>query len=115
MVDDVATWSDGMTIPTRVAGTVTNISSNSTGDIPPTIAWSNPQTASKYDIVVDVNSNGVYDDRMDALDDSDIEVTAGTSIPEFSPFHLLTLFIAFAILAVLSRKAQQKRQSTRVI
>ena len=115
MVDDVVTWSDGMTIPTRVAGTVTDISSNSTGDIPPTIAWSNPQTASKYDIVVDVNSNGVYDDRMDALDDSDIEVTAGTSIPEFSPFHLLTLFIAFAILAVLSRKAQQKRQSTRVI
>ncbi len=31
----------------------------------------------KHGVVVDVNGNGIYDAEVDALDDSDIEVTAG--------------------------------------
>ncbi len=36
-----------------------------------------PARAGRYDIVVDVNSNGLYDHGVDALDDDEIEMTAG--------------------------------------
>lgn len=70
VVDDV-TWSDGMSIPVRVPHTVATVSSDSLGNIPPTAVWSGPLTCGKFDIVVDVNGNGKYDEHIDALDDMD--------------------------------------------
>ncbi|MCW4054177.1 MAG: hypothetical protein NWE84_04560 [Candidatus Bathyarchaeota archaeon] len=110
VVEDVETWTEGMLIPTRIAGTATTISSNSEGGITPTIAWSNPQIEGKYDIVVDVNDNGFYDLGVDALDDSDIEVTAGMVIPEFSAFHFLSLFITLAVFAVFVNQISGKKK-----
>ena len=104
LVQDTETWSEGMTIPTRVSGTATQISSNGEGVIPPTVLWSNPQVVGKYDIVVDVNNNGVYDPEVDVLDDGDVEVTAGMVIPEFSPLHFLLLLITLSLFVVLTRK-----------
>ncbi|MDH5375550.1 MAG: right-handed parallel beta-helix repeat-containing protein [Candidatus Bathyarchaeota archaeon] len=101
MVEDVVTWIDAMPIPSRVLGTATTISSNIDGDIPPTAVWSNPQTFGKYDIVVDVNANGVYDAEIDALDDSDIEVTAGFVIPEFPSFLIPPLFMITTLITVM--------------
>jgi hypothetical protein len=109
VVEDVPTWIDSMTIPTRVPGTVPTISSNSEGTIPATVAWSNPQIEGKFDIVIDVNNNGVYNPGVDALDDNDIEVTAGMVIPELSPFSFLLLFSILAIFAVLACKGSRKK------
>jgi len=58
-------------------------------------------TTGKYDIVIDVNRNGHYDEGIDALDDHDIEVTAGFFIPEFPSFLILLLFLMTTLLAVI--------------
>lgn len=99
------TWTDDMTIPARVSGTATNISSSEFGDIPITVAWSNLTATGAYDIIVDVNGNGKYDQGTDALDDNDI-VTAGFMIiPEFSSSVIMLLFIiASALSATILRK-----------
>ena len=102
IVNDETSWSDGMTIPTRVPGTNTTVSSNPTGDIPPTAVWSPDLTLGKYDIVVDVNNNSKYDVGIDALDDMDIEETAGFHvIPEFPSLIILPLFMIATLLAVI--------------
>ncbi len=112
VVEDVATWTDGVTIPPRVLGTAITISSNSEGGIPPTVAWSNPQIVGKYDIVVDVNDNGVYDSGLDALDDSDVEVTAGAQIiPEFPTGIVLTIFVSITLFALIIKKKLFRPQS----
>jgi hypothetical protein len=102
IVVDVETWTDGMAIPERVAETLTTVSSNIDGDIPPTAVWGDPQAVGKYDMVVDVNGNGQYDVGIDVLDDNDIEVTAGFSvIPEFPSFIVPQLFLIATLLAAI--------------
>jgi hypothetical protein len=109
VVEDV-TWVDDMSIPDRVSGTVTTVSSDSLGNVIPTLVWNSPLIPGKYDIVVDVNYNGFYDVGIDALDDSDIEVTAGFFvIPEFYFGPILGLaacFSALAVFLVYKRKHQ---------
>jgi hypothetical protein len=109
VVDDV-TWEDGMPIPARVPSTATELSSDSSGDIRPTAVWADPLTLGKYDIVVDVNGNGVYDQGTDALDDKDITVTAGFFvIPEIWLGTILALagcFAAFGVFRLLKRRHQ---------
>jgi hypothetical protein len=102
-------WSDSMSIPTRIPGTSNNVTSNTEGVIPATPIWSNPQTIGKYDIVVDVNGNGVYNAGVDALDSSDVEVTAGMVIPEFAPFLFLTFFIMLTLFALFTAKDHHKK------
>jgi len=104
-------WTDGMPIPERVPGTEPSILSNADGDIDPTDMWHDPQVIGNYDIVVDVNSNGHYDAGIDALDDYDVEVTAGFSvIPELS--SILPLFmIATLIAGIVYRKKMAKSTS----
>jgi len=100
VVGDVA-WTDGMAIPSRVPGTGHEAHSDSSGNIPPTPVWSSPLVIGKYDIVVDVNGNGQYNEGIDALDDNDIQATAGTLvIPEFSSFITVSLFLLATLLAV---------------
>lgn len=109
LVEDV-TWVDGMAIPPGVPGTATSISSDATGDVPATLLWSGPLVAGKYDIVVDVDGDGLYYAEADALDDNDIEVTAGFFvIPEFWLGTILGLagcFAAFGVFHVSKRKHQ---------
>lgn len=104
------TWSDNKPIPARVPGTVTTVSSDALGNIPPTPVWTAPLTPGKYDIIVDVNKNGFYDEGIDALDDNDIEVTAGFFvIPEYLIGTILGLVGCFAALAVF-RISKRKRR-----
>lgn len=70
-------WIDGITLSGRIQDTAETVSSDSSGDILPTVVWSPPLTTGKYDIVIDINRNGHYDEGIDALDDDDIDVTAG--------------------------------------
>jgi len=96
LVEDV-TWVDGMAIPPRVPCTATSISSDASGDIPATLLWSNPLAVGKYDIVVDVDGDGLYYMDTDALDDNDIEVTAalGTVLASLSMFGALIGYVGF--------------------
>jgi len=103
VVNDV-TWSDGMPIPDRVPGTATTVTSDSLGNISPTPVWSDPLTPGKYDIVVDVNGNGDYDEGIDALDDMDIQETAGFFvIPEYVLGTIVGLIACFAAFGVFLR------------
>jgi len=103
IVDDVATWTNGLSIPARVTGTLTTVSSDPSGNILPTAVWGNPQTIGKYDIIVDINGNGQYDANIDALDDNDVEVTAGFIVPEFSSI-LLIFIVVTSLSAILLKK-----------
>ena len=98
VVEDV-TWVDNMTIPTRVPGTPTSVASLGEGII---LATSLGQLdPGKYDILVDFNGNGKFDEGIDPLDDNDIEVTAGFFVvPEFWLGTILGLGGCFAALGV---------------
>jgi hypothetical protein len=112
VVRDV-TWTDGMTIPARVAGTVANVVADSSGEILPTVVWTPPLAEGKYDICVDVNGNGVYDAGIDALDDNEIGVTAGFVVPEFpSSLALLLLLILATPTIGLTKIRITRRPST---
>lgn len=69
------TWNNGMTIPTHSdedyvweAGFMTS----DTGTLGPSIFIWLDLIPGKYDIVSDVNDNGIYDEGVDALDDFDV-------------------------------------------
>ena len=110
VVNDVAVWTDSMPIPDRVPGTVTTVSSDSLGNIPPTPVWSDPLTPGTYDIVVDVNGNGDYDEGIDALDDMDIQETAGFFvIPEYALGAILGVIACFAAFGVFLRSRRLNR------
>jgi hypothetical protein len=109
IVNDLETWIDGMAIPSRVSGTETTISSNLEGHIPPTNVWGNLETVGKYDIIIDVNDNGIYDVGVDALDDGDIEVTAGVEIiPEINSLTILSLVMTATLLVIIFKKEHKK-------
>jgi hypothetical protein len=97
-------WTDGMTIPTPAHSTTVTTDAN--GDVPHTAAWSSPPsiTVGAYDIVVDVNGNGVYDKDVDALDDLDVSY-AGTNgffvIPELPIGTLMGLASCLAALGII--------------
>jgi hypothetical protein len=105
VIYDEATWSNGMPIPSRVPGTTTIISSNADGHIPPTEVWSEADVVGAYDVVVDVNANGHYDPEIDALDDSDVEVTAGFIIPEFPTLIITTLFMLASLAGAAANRS----------
>ena len=71
-------WTDGMTIPGRVSGTATSVTTGLKKGIIPagTLIWASSRSG-KYDIVIDVDGDGCYDVRTDALDDMDVEGAAG--------------------------------------
>ena len=100
MVEDVTTWTDGMAIPSRVPDTATSVSSDASGNIQATLVWSWPLVPGKYDIVVDVNDNGVYDAGIDAIDDSDIQVTAGFFVIPEVPLGTVMALAAMIIALV---------------
>lgn len=111
VVKDLDTWNDGMTIPPRINLTATNITTDGSGKIVPTALWVSPLSPGKYDIVVDVNGNGKYDEGVDALDDGDVEVTAGLMIvPEL---WLGTVLASVACFAALGSYRVFKNRSTK--
>ena len=104
VVSDVVTWTDGMLIPARESGTATMITSDADGNVLPVTVWSDPSTVGAYDIVVDVNGNGSYDEGIDTLDNDDVEVTAGFVIPELSSLIALLALMLTAFAAFVTGK-----------
>ena len=112
LVKDV-TWVDGMAIPLRIPGTTTTITSDATGNVPATLLWNSPLVAGKYDIVVDIDGDGLYHAATDALDDNDIEVTAGLFvIPEvplgtlMASLAMITGLICYITIPKIRKKQQ---------
>jgi len=111
IVIDQATWTNGMTIPDSLPGTLTNVSTDSSGDIPPTAIWTDSQATGNYDIVVDVDGNGQYNVGIDALYVNATELTAGFSVvPEFLPSLILPLLITITLLAIGIKKMTERRK-----
>jgi hypothetical protein len=110
IVDDVGTWTNGMPIPTPVV--TTKVTSDSSGKIHPTIAWNPKLTPGKYDIIVDVDGDGQYTANRDALDNNDVEVTAGFFvIPEY-PFGAI-LGLAGFFAAFMAFRTSKKRNTSK--
>jgi hypothetical protein len=115
IVNDIATWTGGMPIPARVSGTATSITSDGDGSVLPVTVWSDPSTVGAYDILVDVNKNGFYDEGIDALDSNDVEVTAGFMIPEFAPVTIVALFMMTTLLSAIAyRRKNEKTLSSAI-
>ncbi len=101
-------WRGGETIPARVAGTETTVTSNASGNLPNPLIWSSGRRG-YYDIIVDVNRNGVYDVAVDAIDDFDIDVgTAGFRVtrPSLSFWGMVLLVLSGMATGFLRKKAQ---------
>ena len=110
VVNDQDPWCDGDAIPQRIAGTATTVSSDASGNILTTIVWPHDLTPGKYDIIIDLNGNGKYDEDVDCLDNNDIQVTAGFFvIPEYLLGTILGVAGFFAALGLFRVRARTKQ------
>jgi hypothetical protein len=96
-------WVNGQTIPARVPGTLTTVTTDSNGLIQPIVIWASAQPG-KYDIFVDTNNNGVYNPVKDALWDNQVTTEGFFVAPEYGFGALLALSACFAALVVIKRK-----------
>ena len=104
VVDDT-TWTNGMAIPSCVAGTATSVTTDAFKNIPVgTPIWTSA-VGGKYDIVVDVNGNGDYDAGTDALG-ANIDVGGG-AIPEFITIAIPAAMILGMIFLMHRRKREE--------
>jgi len=69
VVSDSNAWNNGTTLQ-DIRGSFSTISTNSSGYIPLTLIWSSELKVGKYDIVLDINSNGIYENNVDILNSS---------------------------------------------
>lgn len=129
-------WLDGMPIPGRVAGTAQKIYIDSEGNIhhsdlsqigPPALIWPSAEIG-RYDIIVDVNDNGIFDLEIDALDhrccapgSAGFEVFGGVggtiienSIPLQKIYLILTQFVLITIIGFYILHQSQKSLKGRI-
>ncbi len=109
VVEDT-TWTGGMAIPSRVGGTASSVTTDASGNIPAgSLIWTS-SVKGNYDILVDVNGNGQYDESVDALD-TDIGAgfriqSAPESVPTMTPSGMVLLIglMSLAGYVVLRRR-----------
>jgi len=100
------TWTDGLGIPTRVAGTETTVTTDGYGKISAgTLIWASA-TIGKYDIIVDVNGNGVYDEDTDPIDNMDVNDAGFETVPEFTTIAI-PVAIVFGLVFLISRRKRR--------
>ncbi len=99
------TWTNGMPIGTYKIKTT--VSTDADGKISPhpTLIWSST-VIGEYDIIVDVNGNGNYDEGIDPLDDMDVNNAGFETIPEFTTIAIPVA----AILGLLFLFSRRKRK-----
>lgn len=98
------TWTNNMPIPPYMVKTT--VSADADGDISPdpTLIWPSA-VQGKYDIIVDVDENGMYDECIDALDDMDVN-DAGFEVPALTTIGLIAL-IGLLLVVTMSRIRRQ--------
>lgn len=102
VVNDVVSWTNGMSIPTSLPTDIDSIGSNSSGHIAVTLFWSTP-TMGNYDVIVDVNRNGVYDSGIDAVYDNQVFTAGVVVVPEYGLLPFLLMFGMLAVAVMLKR------------
>jgi hypothetical protein len=75
----------------------------STGDLPVTLVWSQPLTLGEYDIWVDANQNGAFDDG-DAWNSQAIGIYRFNVIPEFPTLISMLLILIIPTVAIVLYK-----------
>lgn len=94
-------WTLNETVSERIARTATQVHVGKNGSINPTKVWSSPTLPGQFDIVLDLNSDGVYEPNFDVLDDNDVRGTAGLLVvPEFTSASGGAAFLSTFILYV---------------
>ena len=60
----------------------------------------------KYDLIVDINRNGRYDEGVDALDGYDVSGSAGFIIPELSNYAVMILLVLATSFILIEAKSK---------
>ena len=102
-----AKWTNGETIPSRIAGTATTVTTEASGNIPPTVVWTHNLAPGSYDIVIATNGNGKYDQGVDYLIANGVNVNAGFFvIPEYvlgAILGLAAFLVAYRVFRLRTR------------
>jgi hypothetical protein len=90
---------DGLdALPTNAVANASS-TTNSTGGFPVTLVWPQPLTLGEYDIWVDVNKNGVFDEG-DVWNNQSIGIHSLNVIPEFPTWTSIILISIMLVVAV---------------
>lgn len=93
------------TLPTNSVANATAIT-NSTGDLPVTLVWSQPSLLGEYDIWIDVNQNDVFDSG-DSWNSQSLGIFATEIIPEFPSIILLSMLMTMMLLVNVAYRRKQ--------
>jgi outer membrane protein assembly factor BamB len=84
---------------------------NSNGDLPLTLVWSQPLTLGQYDIWVDVNQNGMLD-GADVYNSQAIGIYTFNVIPEFPTWTSTLLILIMLTVAIATYKRKPLKTPT---
>jgi hypothetical protein len=105
-VTDDVTWTEGLTIPARVTGSVTTVTTDTAGTFTAYPVWPNAQ-AGVSDIVIDMNGDGIYNAEVDAIDE-DHTTRSPFVVIEYPLCGLFAIITCFGALAVFKASSKPK-------
>lgn len=93
-------WTEGTSIPERVAGSATSLTTDEFGEFFAFVMWSSAEEG-VTDMLVDMDGNGLYNSTIDALDDN--HVTGLLPVPEY-PLGVVAVVVAGLVAFVFYKK-----------
>ena len=103
-VEDATAWTDGLNISSlTIMSTNIGVSTEADGELLPTQIWTTSLQLGEYDIIIDVNRNGIYDEGIDALDDMDVQDTAGFIVIPETPLATFITLLAITISLLIHK------------
>ncbi len=115
--DDIV-WSNGRNIPVGPLVASVEVTSDASGNIPLTLVVEDVGGVWQcFDMVIDVNSNGIYDQSVDALDDNDTcnhDNSGFFVVPEYTVGAAMALsasLAAFLFFKGIKRQALKPQQT----
>jgi hypothetical protein len=103
-------WTEGRTIPERVAGSATNLTTDEVGEFFAFVMWPSAEEG-VTDMLVDLDGDGLYNSTIDALDDN--HVTGLFTVPEYPlgvVIAVVTGFVAFVFFKSISGFRDRSRK-----
>jgi len=111
VVVDKAIWNDGDLL-TDVSDGVETLTLNSGAGTQTIQIWATPLIVGSYDVVMDVDNDGVFDEELDIIDS--VTITGFNVIPEVplgTVMSLLSMLIVFVVYVRVNRSRQNKQQT----